>query len=287
MPENGRSAGSPLPTEIDTTVAHEARVYDYWLGGKDNYPADRALGDIIAGQIPTIRTMARANRAFLGRAVRYLVREAGIRQFLDIGTGIPTSGNVHQVAQETAPDARVVYVDNDPIVLAHARALMSSTPEGKTRFVHADLHDPKAILDHPAIAETLDLDQPVAIMLVAIMMYFRDTDDPQGIISTLLDAVPSGSYLTISHPTADFNAEAMAGVVASAEHSGITFFPRSRAQTGELLAGLELVEPGVVPVLAWRPDEQPADGSAAPLRQGQVPVDPESAYYWGAIGKKP
>jgi SAM-dependent methyltransferase len=286
MTDTDRRGGS-LPVEIDTTVAHEARVYDYWLGGKDNYQADRALGDAIAGQIPTIRTMARANRAFLGRAVRYLVREAGIRQFLDIGTGIPTSGNVHQIAQQTAPDTRVVYVDNDPIVLAHARALMSGTPEGMTRFIHADLHDPKTILEHPAIAETLDLDQPVAVMLVAIMMYFRAADDPHGIISTLLDAVPSGSYLTISHPTADFNAEAMAGVVAAAEHSGIPFVPRSRAETEGLLTGLELVEPGVVPVLAWRPDEPPTDSSALPLREEHPPVDPESAYYWGAIGKKP
>jgi SAM-dependent methyltransferase len=286
MTDTDRKGGT-LPVEIDTTVAHEARVYDYWLGGKDNYQADRALGDVIAGQIPTIRTMARANRAFLGRAVRYLVREAGIRQFLDIGTGIPTSGNVHQIAQQTAPHTRVVYVDNDPIVLAHARALMSGTPEGMTRFIHADLHDPKTILEHPAIAETLDLDQPVAVMLVAIMMYFRAADDPHGIISTLLDAVPSGSYLTISHPTADFNAEAMAGVVAAAEHSGIPFVPRSRAETEGLLTGLELVEPGVVPVLAWRPDGQPTDSSVVPLREEHPPVDPESAYYWGAIGKKP
>lgn len=269
----------PLPTEIDTSVAHEARVYDYWLGGKDNYPADRALGDAIASQIPTIRTMARANRAFLGRAVRHLVDEAGIRQFLDIGTGIPTHGNVHEVAQRSAPDARVVYVDNDPIVLAHARALMSATPQGQTRFIHADLHDPRSILDDPAIAETLDLSQPVAVMLVAILMYFRDTDDPGGIIETLLDAVPSGSYLTISHPTADFNPEAMAGVVAAAEQSGIPFVPRSRDEVSGLLTGLELVDPGVVPVLGWRPDIRPvSDGPDAQL---------DSAYYWAAVARKP
>jgi S-adenosyl methyltransferase len=278
------------PVEIDTSVAHEARVYDYWLGGKDNYPADRALGDAIAAQIPTIRTMARANRAFLGRAVHFLVREAGIRQFLDIGTGIPTHGNVHEVAQQIAPETRVVYVDNDPIVLAHARALMTSTPAGKVRFIHADLHDPRAVLNHPAIAATLDPTQPVAIMLVAIMMYFRDTDDPNGIISTLLDAVPSGSYLTITHPTADFNPQAMAGVVAAAEHSGITFVPRSRTETESLFTGLDLVEPGVVPVLAWRPDHnnEPAGSPAVPLRSDQQPtLDPESAYYWAGIGRKP
>lgn len=283
MPDTDR-----LPPEIDTTVAHEARVYDYWLGGKDNYPADRALGDAIAGQIPTIQTMALANRAFLGRAVKYLVEEAGIRQFLDIGTGIPTHGNVHEIAQRIAPETNVVYVDNDPIVLAHARALMTSTPEGRTRFIHADLHDPKAILDDPAIADTLDLSQPVAVMLVAVMMYFRDADEPQGIISTLLDAVPSGSYLTVSHPTADFNPGAMAGVVAAAEHSGLTFVPRSRDEVGSLLTGLEIIEPGVAPVLAWRPDEEPAANAAVQLCPGAgTAVDPESAYYWGAVARKP
>lgn len=287
MSKPPRPAGNSLPVEIDTNSPHEARVYDYWLGGKDNFAADRALGDAIAAQIPTIQTMARANRAFLGRAVRYLVKEAGIRQFLDIGTGIPTHGNVHGVAQSIAPEARVVYVDNDPIVLAHARALMTSTPEGKTRYIHADLHDPRSILDDPAVAETLDLDQPVAVMLVAIMMYFRDADRPQEIISTLLDAVPPGSYLTISHPTADFDPNAMAGVVAAAEQSGIAFQPRSRAETEALFTGLELVDPGVVPVLAWRPD--PVDDAADPTvtsLPNQQPLDPESAYYWAGIGRK-
>ncbi|MQA62091.1 MAG: SAM-dependent methyltransferase [Actinophytocola sp.] len=288
MPEPSRPAGDSLPVEIDTNVPHEARVYDYWLGGKDNFAADRALGDAIAEQIPTIRTMALANRAFVGRAVRYLVKEAGIRQFLDIGTGIPTHGNVHEVAQAIAPDARVVYVDNDPIVLAHARALMTSTPEGKTRYIHADLRDPRSILDDPAVADTLDLDQPVGINLVAIMMYFRDEDRPLEIISTLLDAVPSGSYLTISHPTADFAPDAMAGVVAAAEQSGISFQPRSRAEVEELLVGLEVVDPGIVPVLAWRPDlvGDAADATVTSLRPDQPAPDPESAYYWAGVGRK-
>ncbi|MFC9999823.1 SAM-dependent methyltransferase [Nocardia sp. NPDC127526] len=268
---------APLPTEIDTTIPHEARVYDYWLGGKDHYPADRALGDLIAGHIPTIKTMARANRAFLARSVRHLVG-AGVTQFLDIGTGIPTAGNTHEVAQQLAPEANVVYVDKDPIVLAHARALMSSTAAGRTRFIHADLHDPRSILDHPATVETLDLDRPVAIMLVAIMMYFRDSDRPADIIASLLDAVPSGSYLVITHPTADFDADAMAGVVASAEASGITFHPRSRDETSTLFAGTELVAPGVVPVATWRPD----------LTDGPTPVgDADSAWYWAGVGRKP
>ncbi|WP_280269964.1 SAM-dependent methyltransferase [Nocardia wallacei] len=266
------------PIEIDTTVAHEARVYDYWLGGKDNYPADRALGDVIAGHIPTIKTMARANRAFLARSVRYLVADAGITQFLDIGTGIPAAGNTHEVAQRLDPGARIVYVDKDPIVLAHARALMSGTPVGRTRFIHADLEDPRGILENPALTETLDLSEPVAIMLVAIMMYFRDADRPGDIIATLLDAVPPGSYLVITHPTADFDAEAMAAVAASAEASGITFQPRSHDDTLALFAGTELVEPGLVPVAAWRPD----------LTDGPTAVgDPHSAWYWSGIGRKP
>ncbi|MFD8099016.1 SAM-dependent methyltransferase [Nocardia fluminea] len=275
MPDNTFGA---LPTDVDTTIAHEARVYDYWLGGKDNYPADRALGDAIAEHVPAIKTMARANRAFLGRAVRHLVSEAGITQFLDIGTGIPTAGNTHEVAQQLDPTARVVYVDKDPIVLAHARALMSSTPQGRTRFIHADLHDPRSILDHPDLADTLDRDEPVAIMLVAIMMYFSDADRPQDVIAALLDAVPSGSYLVITHPTADFAPEAMAGVQAAAEASGISFHPRSNAATSELFAGTTLIDPGLVPVAGWRPEL--IDGPAAV-------VEADSAWYWAGIGRKP
>ncbi|MRH90506.1 SAM-dependent methyltransferase [Nocardia sp. SYP-A9097] len=274
MPDNAFQ----LPTEIDTTIAHEARVYDYWLGGKENYPADRALGDAIAEHVPTIKAMARANRAFLSRAVRHLVADAGITQFLDIGTGIPTAGNTHEVAQQLDSNARVVYVDKDPIVLAHARALMDSTPQGRTRFIHADLHDPRSILENPDLTDTLDLSEPVAIMLVAIMMYFTDDDRPQDIIGTLLEAVPSGSYIVITHPTADFAPEAMAGVVAAAEASGIAFHPRSKSDTSELFSGTTLVDPGLVPVASWRPEliDRPA-----------VVAEAESAWYWAGIGRKP
>jgi hypothetical protein len=263
-----------LPPEINTNVAHPARVYDYWLGGKDNFPADRALAEHIMQAIPTMRAMARANRAFLSRSVHYLAAEAGVRQFLDIGTGIPTSPNVHEVAQAAAPDARVVYVDNDPIVLAHARALMGSQNIGETAFILADLHQPQAILDHPTLKATLDLTQPVAVMMVAVLMYFRDTEDPNpyGMVSTLLEPMPSGSYLAVTHPTADFDPQAMAGAVAAAEQAGVTLVPRSRAETEAFFTGLELVEPGVVPVLAWRPDEPPAE--------------PHSAYYWAGVGRK-
>ncbi len=263
-----------LPAQINTGVAHPARVYDYWLGGKDNFAADRALGDAIMAAVPTIQVMARANRAFLGRAVRYLAGEAGVRQFLDIGTGIPTVGNTHEVAQEVAPDARVVYVDNDPLVLVHARALMASHDAGKTAFIEADLREPQQILADPALAATLDLAKPAALMLVAVLMYFRDEEDPRGMVSTLVDALPPGSYLAITHPTADFNADAMAGAVAAAEHGGITLVPRSRAETEAFFTGLDLVEPGVVPVLAWRPDNGP-------------PADPHSAYYYAGVARKP
>jgi hypothetical protein len=265
-----------LPQEINTDVAHPARVYDYWLGGKDNFPADRALAEHIMQAIPTMRAMAQANRAFLSRAVRYLAAEAGIRQFLDIGTGIPTSPNVHEVAQAVTPDARVIYVDNDPIVLAHARALLASQDVGETAFILGDLRQPQAIVEHPALGATLDLTEPVALLMVAVLMYFRDSGDPNpyGMVATLLDRLPSGSYLAVSHPTADFDPQAMAGAVAAAEQAGVTLVPRSQAETEAFFTGLELVEPGVVPVLAWRPDEQP-------------PAEPHSAYYWAGVGRKP
>ncbi|MBD0293467.1 MAG: SAM-dependent methyltransferase [Jiangellaceae bacterium] len=261
--------------DIDTSVPHSARVYDYWLGGKDNFAADRALGDAMVQAIPTLPVMARANRAFLGRAVRYLAAEAGIRQFLDIGPGIPTAGNTHEVAQEIAPDARVLYVDHDPLVLAHARALMTGNSKGQTEFIMADFLEPEKILGEPAFARTLDLNQPVALMLVAILMYFHDSDDPQGIVKTLLDALPSGSYLAVSHPTADFDPVAVRAAVDAATAAGITLVPRDRAGVEAFFDGVELVEPGVVPLLAWHPDESIAG------------EDPDTVWYYGGVGRKP
>jgi hypothetical protein len=258
---------------IDMNVPQEARVYDYWLGGKDNFAADRALGDAMVRAIPTLPVMARANRAFMGRAARYLVKEAGIRQFIDIGTGIPTSPNLHEVTQQIAPETRVLYVDNDPTVLAHARALMASDPVGKTDFIMADLREPEALLSHPALRQTLDLGQPVALMLVAILMYFHDSDDPQAMVSTLLDALPSGSYLTITHPTADFAPAQLAAAVEAATQAGITLVPRSQAEVERFFSGLDLVEPGVVPLLSWHPD--------------RTVEDPRSAYYYAGTGRKP
>jgi hypothetical protein len=271
--------GSVVP-EINTHVAHTARVYDYWLGGKDNFPADHALAEAILEAVPSMRAMARANRAFLGRAVRYLAGEAGIRQFLDIGTGIPTAGNTHEVAQAVARDARVVYVDNDPIVLAHARALMTSHVAGRSEFIFADLREPATILDDPVLRSTLELDQPVALMLVAILMFFPDSEDPYGVVARLLEALPSGSYLAISHPTADFDEPAMAGAAAASKRSGIEMVPRPRAAVERFFDGLDLVEPGVVPVTAWRPD-------------GRPPAEPDQASstaplnIYAAVGRKP
>ena len=271
----GTGTDPELPPEINTDVAHPARVYDYWLGGKDNFPADRALAEMMIQAIPNMRGLAAANRAFLRRAVRYLAAEAGVRQFLDIGTGIPTSPNVHEVAQEVAPGTRVVYVDNDPIVLAHARALLTSQDAGETAFIMADLREPKSILDHPTLAATLDLGQPVAVMLVAVLMYFRDTDDPNPfeMVATVMERMPSGSYLAVTHPTPDFNPEETAQAVAAAEAAGITLVPRGQAEIARFFGDLDLVDPGVTPVLAWRPDEPPAD--------------PQSAYYWAGIARKP
>jgi O-methyltransferase involved in polyketide biosynthesis len=273
----GQGAGTnpELPEDINTDVAHSARVYDYWLGGKDNFAADRELAELMLQAIPTLREMAMANRAFMRRAIRYLVEEAGVRQILDLGTGIPTSPNVHEIAQAAAPQTKVVYVDNDPIVLAHARALLTSRGAGETAFIMADLRQPKSILDHPTLTGTLDLTQPVAVVLVGVLMYFRDTDNPNPfeMVATLMEPMPSGSYLAITHPTPDFNPQDTARAAAAAEAAGITLVPRTKADVERFFTGLELVEPGVTPMLAWRPERPPAD--------------PKAAYYWAGIARKP
>jgi SAM-dependent methyltransferase len=263
-----------MQPEINTNVPQSARVYDYWLGGKDNFPADRALGDAIAEALPTIRTQVRGQRAFLGRAVRYLARDAGMRQFLDIGTGIPTAGNVHDVAQEIAPESRVLYVDNDPIVLAHARALMPGTTKGRVAFIQADLREPEAILADPAVKTTLDLSRPVGLVLVGVMHHLRDDHDPRRVVATLVDALAPGSYLVLSQTTPDFDPGAMAALAAASEAGGIANVPRSLADTEPFFAGLELVEPGLVPLAAWRPDPG-AD------------QDPRSVYAYGGVARKP
>ena len=237
---------------IDTTVAHSARVHDYWLGGKDNFAADRAAGDAVMEAYPGIVMSVRANRAFLARAVRFLAAEAGIRQFLDIGTGIPAANNTHEVAHSAAPGCHVVYVDYDPVVLTHARALLTSSTPGAIDYIDADLRDPQTILRHAA--RTLDFSRPVAVMLIAIMHLIVDDDDPYGLVGQLLDAVPGGSYLALSQVASDIQAEQMAE--AAKRYNRLareTQRHRNRAEVARFFDGLDLVEPGLVPVQQWRP----------------------------------
>ena len=247
------SMADPKP-KIDTSAPHSARVWNYWLGGKDHYPVDRTVGDQVMAMFPDITRLARADRAFLGRAVRYLAGEAGIRQFLDIGTGLPTANNTHQVAQAIAPESRIVYVDNDPLVLVHARALLTSTPEGACDYIDADLRDVGKILAEAA--KTLDFTQPVALMMLGIVGQISNSDDPESIIKRLLDALPSGSYLTLSdgvNTSETFND----AVRHYNENSANTYHPRSPEQITGFFAGLELVEPGVVLLPQWRPEASP------------------------------
>lgn len=241
---------------IDTSVAHPARRYNYWLGGKDNFAADRASADAIAAAWPSAPVAARENRRFLGRAVRFLAGEAGIRQFLDIGTGLPTAGNTHEVAQAIAPTARVVYVDNDPMVMVHARALLTSAPEGATAYLEADLRDPGHILDHPDLRATLDLTQPVGLMLVAVLHFVHGEGAALPIVRELLAALPRGSYLVASNATKDFLPPQIAEVYNRMLAAGQTdIWPRTRGEFGALFDGLDLVEPGVVAAHEWRPDD--------------------------------
>jgi O-methyltransferase involved in polyketide biosynthesis len=236
---------------IDTTRAHPARVYDYWLGGKDNFAADREAGELALRAYPQLALAIRSNRAFLGRAVRFLVGE-GIRQFLDIGTGIPAADNTHEVAQREAPDSRIVYVDNDPVVLLHAKALLKSAPEGACDYIQADLRDPDAIV--AAAARTLDFGKPVALMLLAVLQFILPEQDPYGLVSRLMAELPSGSYLVISHPTDDFNPNKGESMKVYNERSAEPAVVRDKAATARFFDGLDLVEPGVVPVSGWRPD---------------------------------
>ncbi|WP_433342558.1 SAM-dependent methyltransferase [Micromonospora sp. CA-111912] len=245
---------------IDTSVAHPARRYNYWLGGKDNFQADRDSGDAMAAAFPTIRVTALENRRFLQRAVRYLAREAGMRQFLDIGTGIPTADNTHEVAQAVAPQTRVVYVDNDPIVLAHARALLTSAPEGATAYIDADLRDPEKILSHPDLRRTIDLGQPVALMLVAILHFLSDPDEPYALVRRLLDALPPGSHLAATHATYDHLPGQVGEDARAATRNGGGYgalYLRSLADFTRFFNGLELVEPGIVSAAEWRAAAEP------------------------------
>jgi hypothetical protein len=258
---------------VNVNVPHSARIYDYWLGGKDNFAADRAVGEAIVKAIPGMRYMAGENRRFVHRVARDLVRRQGIRQFLDVGTGIPTRPNLHEIAQGIAPQTRVVYVDNDPIVLAHARALMISSDEGRSEYVSADLRKPGSILTDPAVQHTLDLAQPVGLTLIAILMLLGDADDPWGKVAELSDAMPSGSCLAITHPTGDFAPAEVEQAVAAATAAGVTLVARTEQAVRRFFGDWELLDPGLVPVSAWRPDA--------------LVEDPKAAYYWAGVARKP
>jgi hypothetical protein len=208
-------------SQVDVSRPHSARMYDYYLGGKNHFAADRELAEKVLASMPSVRTAARENRAFLGRAVRFLAAEAGIRQFLDIGTGLPTSNNVHEVAQSVEPSARVVYADNDPLVLTHARALLASSPQGRTAYVQADLRDPESILGSPRLRDVLDLSKPVALMLVGVLHFIPDEDRPAEILATLIGALPAGSYLVASHTTTEYDPEGWARIQRQYAGGGI------------------------------------------------------------------
>jgi hypothetical protein len=240
------------PVKIDTSVAHSARLWNYLLGGKDNFAADRAAAEQALMFMPELRLSARADREFLGRAVRHLAGEAGIRQFLDIGTGLPTADNTHEVAQAVAPDSRIVYVDNDPMVLVHARALLTSTPQGATDYIDADIRDTDTIIQQAG--RTLDLDRPVGIMLLGILPFVVDHDQAYAITRRLLDAVPAGSHLVISHPTLQVNRAAVEASMEAWNASGSApICARDPAEIARFFDGLDLLEPGVVSCSFWRP----------------------------------
>jgi hypothetical protein len=251
------------PAAIDTTVAHQARIYDYWLGGKDNFAVDREAAQQAIAAYPPILRGVRAQRAFLVRAVRYLAAQAGIRQFLDIGTGIPTANNTHQVAQAAAPGARVVYVDNDPLVLAHARALLTSMPEDATAYLDADARDPDKIL--AGAAGLLDFGQPIAVLLIGILQLIPAADNPHAIVARLVEAVPPGSWLAVYHPASDIDEQRVAEAVrrVNARTAGTTTL-RTHAEIARFFDGLELLAPGLVQVQRWQP------GSAAPDNSDQI-----------------
>ena len=267
------AGGTTAPLGIDPTIPSTARMYDFWLGGKDHFAVDRMAALEVSEAAPEVKMMAIENRRFLRRAVRYLATEAGITQFLDIGTGLPTQGNVHEVAQQVNPDARVVYVDNDPMVLAHSRALKTG---GNTAVIEADLRDPAAILTHPRTQALINLQQPLAVLLVAVLHFIADEDDPYSIVASIFNSMAPGSYLVVSHATGGMP---IAGSAARVEEhyrknvaSGTTL--RSPEEILRFFDGFELAEPGLVKVTHWHPMEPGA-------------LDDEKIWLLGAIGRKP
>jgi hypothetical protein len=266
---------APEPPEIDTEVPNSARIWNYWLGGKDNFPVDREAGDDYRAIYPEIVDVARASRRFLTRAVRYLAGQAPVRQILDIGTGLPTADNTHEVAQRVAPDAKVVYVDNDPVVLAHARALLTTTTrQGDTAYIDADLHDPDTILG--AAARTLDFTQPIGLMLLGILGHIEDDEEARAIVKRLMDALPPGSYLTICDGTNDISEAGVEAQRRYNESGAVPYRLRSATQVTAFFEGLEVVEPGVVSCPRWRPD--PDDRSRG------LPAEMDQ---FAGVGRKP
>jgi O-methyltransferase involved in polyketide biosynthesis len=256
---NPVSEDAPAPRQIDTTVPHSARIWNYWLGGKDNYAIDRQVGEHVAKLFPSIVDEARISRSFLRRAVRYLAAEAGIRQFLDIGTGLPTADNTHQIAQQVAPECRIVYVDNDPLVLAHARALLTSSPEGTAEYIDADVRAPGAVLAEAA--KTLDFTKPIAVIMNGILGHVTDDGEAHSIVARLVDGLPPGSYLTLSDGS-DTSEEGVESMKFYNQSGAIPYHLRSPEQIGRFFDGLDLVEPGVVPRNQWRPDITPPSSKA-------------------------
>ncbi|AYN43434.1 SAM-dependent methyltransferase [Streptomyces dangxiongensis] len=271
MPDDGWPAD-----RIDTENAHSARIYDYILGGKDYYPADREAGDAMSREWPALPVHMRANRDFMNRAVRWLAEEAGVRQFLDIGTGIPTSPNLHEIAQAVAPGSRVVYADNDPIVLTLSQGLLASAPEGRTSYIEADFRDPSAILDAPELRETLDLSRPVALTVIAIVHFMLDEDDAVGVVRRLLEPLPSGSYLAMSIGTAEFAPEEVGRVAREYAARNMPMRLRTLDEAHAFFEGLELVEPGIVQVHKWHPDGT-----------GEKGIRDEDIAMYGAVARKP
>ncbi|WP_129305159.1 SAM-dependent methyltransferase [Streptomyces sp. L2] len=261
-----------LRARVNTSQPHTARIWNYWLGGKDNYEVDRAAGDQIRGLHPGIGEYARADRLFLGRAVRHLVGDVGIRQFLDIGTGLPTADNTHEVAQRLAPASRIVYVDNDPLVLAHARALLTSTPEGRTDYLDEDLRNVDAILEHAA--KTLDFTEPVALMLLGVVIFIGDDEDPYALVRRLVDRLPAGSHLVLSHTvTSPSMPDVDEAVAFWNEHGTPKLTQRTPERITRFFDGLELLDPGVVSCSRWRPEE--AEGA-----------EPEEVAMFGGVARK-
>ena len=272
-----RGSGEKAPLGIDISRPHSARMYDYFLDGKDNFAVDRATAELTLQRLPMARIAARENRKFLVRAVGYLTREAGVRQFLDIGTGLPSASNTHEVAQGIAPASRIVYADNDPLVLAHARALLTSSRAGRTAYIEADLREPEKILADPAVRETLDFTQPIALMLLSVLHFIPDSDDPAGILAALVAALPPGSFLTASHISPEHNPAGIRSLEDTYRAAGVTVQSRTAEEFGRLVfEGLDLVDPGVVLVTDWRPD--PSDVCAP---------RPDEVNGYGAIGRKP